>query len=223
MLIKDIPLTERPRERLINLGSDSLSMEELLAIIIKTGSKDKSAKDIACEILKLGEFKNINYDKLIKIKGVGPAKAIDILACIEIALRINRTTKTLNNVKFNNPEIIFDYYKDTLGVKKQEHFYCIYLDTKKKIIKEKLLFIGTLNKSMVTPREVLKEALLCDASAIICIHNHPSGVVLPSKEDIIITNLIDELSKEFGIRVIDHIIISEYSYYSLFENGDYNV
>lgn len=223
MLIKDLPSSERPRERLISLGKNYLTIEELLSLIIKTGSKDKSAKDLAGEIIKLGNIKYITYDNLIKLKGIGPAKAVDILASIELGIRLNNEIRSLNNVKFNSPEIIFNYYKDTLGTKKQEHFYCIYLDTKKKIIKEKLLFIGTIDRSMVTPREVLKEALLCDAASIICIHNHPSGIVLPSKEDILMTKGIDSLSKNFGIRVVDHIIISEYNYYSLYENGDYSV
>ncbi|MEG0267141.1 MAG: DNA repair protein RadC, partial [Bacilli bacterium] len=150
----------------------------------------------------------------------GPVKAIELLACIELGKRINTKIISINNIKFTNPEIIYEYYKQTLGNKKQEHFYCIYLDNAKKIVKEKLLFIGTIDYSMVTPREVFKEAYLCDATGIICIHNHPSGNVLPSKEDINLTNKLIELGNLFNISIVDHIIISKTGYYSLYENGD---
>ncbi|MEG0576431.1 MAG: DNA repair protein RadC [Bacilli bacterium] len=222
--IKDIPLLDRPRERLIEVGRENLSNEELISIILKTGTKNKNAKMISSELLiNLGDIKNLNnisYNKLLEIEGIGPVKATELLACIELGKRINTKIISINNIKFTNPEIIYEYYKQTLGNKKQEHFYCIYLDNAKKIVKEKLLFIGTIDYSMVTPREVFKEAYLCDATGIICIHNHPSGNVLPSKEDINLTNKLIELGNLFNISIVDHIIISKTGYYSLYENGD---
>ena len=115
---------------------------------------------------------------------------------------------------------IFEYYKNTLGKSKQEHFCAIYLDSSKKIVKEKVLFKGTVNHSMVHPREVFKEAYKCDATAIICIHNHPSGNVTPSRDDLETTAKLMEIGKLFNIHIIDHIIISDTGYYSFFENGD---
>ena len=182
--IKDIPIYERPRERLINNGVENLSNEDLLAIILKTGTKNISSKMLATKILiEVGDIKNLkdlNYQKLIKIKGVGQAKACVLLATIELAKRINREIPIINNLKITNSKIIYNYYKDIIGNQLQEHFYCVYLDHQKKVIKDKLLFIGTINQSLIHPREIFKEAYLISASAIICVHNHPSGNVIPS-------------------------------------------
>lgn len=224
MKIKDIPLTDRPRERLLKVGPSNLSNEELLAIIIKTGTKNKSSKEIASEILSklnnINELATIDYNNLKKINGIGNVKAIDLLASIELGKRINTKISSINNIKFTNPNIIFEYYKNTLGKSKQEHFCAIYLDSSKKIVKEKVLFKGTVNHSIVHPREVFKEAYKCDATAIICIHNHPSGNVTPSRDDLETTAKLMEIGKLFNIHIIDHIIISDTGYYSFFENGD---
>ena len=125
----------------------------------------------------------------------------------------------LNGIKLTNSELVFKFYKDKLKDKNQEYFYCVYLDTSKKVISDKLLFIGTINYSLVHPREVFKEAYLNGASAIICIHNHPSGDVSPSKEDILLTIKIKEIGIIHGINLIDHVIIGDNSYYSFYDNG----
>lgn len=222
--IKDIPLYDRPRERLINVGVNNLSNEELLALVIRTGTKDNSAKDLASSLLK--EIKNIKYlnditlNEITKIKGFGISKACTILSIIELSKRINTKVDSINNIKFTNPDIIFEYYKDKLSNKKQEYFYAVYLNSSKIIIKEKLLFIGTINQSIANPREIFKEAYICDASSIICIHNHPSGNIFPSNEDIKFTKKLGEISVVFGVEVIDHIIIGNNKYYSFYENGD---
>lgn len=222
--IKDIPTFERPRERLINNGVDTLSNEDLLAIILKTGTKNISSKMLATKILiEVGDIKNLkdlNYQKLIKIKGVGQAKACVLLATIELAKRINREIPIINNLKITNSKIIYNYYKDIIGNQLQEHFYCVYLDHQKKVIKDKLLFIGTINQSLIHPREIFKEAYLISASAIICVHNHPSGNVIPSNEDFTITDKLVEIGNLLGIRVLDHIIIGKNNYYSFFENNN---
>lgn len=222
--IKDIPVIDRPRERLINLGTSSLSNEEILSIILKTGTKDKSAKMLASEILNkidgLDNLKNINFEFLTSIDGIGPAKACEILASVEFGKRINQKIKNLKKEKFNNSKVVYDYYQNEIGDKKQEYFYAIYLDSNKIIIKDKLLFVGTLNNSLVHPREIFKEACLCSASSIICVHNHPSGNVLPSKEDLTLTSNLKKLGLLMGIPIIDHIIIGKNNYYSFFENGD---
>ena len=221
--IREIPKENRPRERLINKGSESLSDEELLAILIKTGTKDLSAKDLANNLLK--EIKNINnlnditIEYLTKIKGIGKAKACEIMAMVELGKRINRNINNVNQIKIVNASNIYNYYKNTLGIKKQEHFYCVYLDTKNHIIKEKLLYVGTINQSLVHPREIFKEAYLSSASSFICLHNHPSRNPEPSDMDINLTKQLKEIGNLLGIKLIDHIIICENSYFSFIENG----
>lgn len=222
--IKEIPISERPREKLITIGSIHLSNEDLLAIILDTGTKNESAKDLANHILSclehITELKNMNYQTLIKIKGIGPSKAAKILALIELSKRLNSKIDTLANIKANNSKAIYEYYKDRIGVEKQEHFYCLYLNNKKRIIQSKLLYIGTINQTLIHPRDIFKEAYILSASAIVCIHNHPSGNVLPSKEDIIMTRNLKQIGELMGISVVDHLIIGSDRYYSFFENGD---
>ena len=222
VLIKDIPLNERPRERLINKGVEYLSNEDLLAILLKTGTKDYSVKVLASNILKqienINNLKDINLESLIKIKGIGKAKACELLAAIELGKRLNQKIDNLNQLKVYSSSSIYDYYKDKLSDKLQEHFYCVYLDTKNHIIKDKLLFIGTINESLIHPREIFKEAYLLSASSIICIHNHPSGNVNPSNNDIIMTKQLIEVGKILGIKVLDHIIISRDNYFSFNDN-----
>ena len=191
--------------------------------MLKCGTKDLSVKELANNILKqidnINNLKDINYQNLIKIKGIGKAKACEILASIELGKRINNKINNINQIKIYSSENIFNYYKDKLSDKLQEHFYCVYLDTKNYIIKDKLLFIGTINQSLVHPREVFKEAYLLSATSIICIHNHPSGNVNPSNNDIIITKQLKEVGKLLGINVLDHLIIGKDTYYSFNDNG----
>ena len=140
------------------------------------------------------------------------------MASFELSKRIK--TSHLIDTRFSNAEAIFDYFKNTFSHEKQECFYAIYLDASKKIIKIKLLFKGTLDHSLVHPRELFKEAYLVSASAIICVHNHPSGNVTPSKEDKILTTNLITIGSMHGIPVIDHIIIGSSNYYSFYENGE---
>ena len=223
VLIKDIPLNERPRERLINKGVEYLSNEDLLAILLKTGTKENSVKVLASNILKqldnISNLKDINLERLIKIKGIGKAKACEILAAIELGKRLNQKIDNLNQIKIYSSNSIYEYYQDKLKDKLQEFFYCVYLDTKNHIIKDKLLFIGTINESLIHPREIFKEAYLLSASSIICVHNHPSGNVTPSNNDIIMTKQLIEVGKILGIKVLDHIIIGKNNYYSFNDNS----
>lgn len=222
--IKDIPLQDRPCERLVEYGVEFLSNEELLAIIFKTGTKGNSAKDLGNELLSkiesLKKLNSVNLEFLKNFKGIGISKACNLLAAVELGKRINREIDTIKNIKLTSAEIVYKYYKEKLGDKKQEYFYAIYLDNGKKIIDDKLLFIGTVNYSLVHPREIFKEAYLLGASAIICVHNHPGGNSLPSKQDFEITNNLIEASKILGIKLLDHIIICKNNYYSFLENND---
>jgi len=220
--IKELPINERPRERLINKGVTSLSDEELLSIVLKTGTKDISAKTLAAQILKeigiIQNLKNITFHELTKIKGIGAAKACLILSIQELHKRMNRKQDKIVDVRITTPEIVYDYYKNIVN-ENQEFFYCLYLDSSKKVLKEKLLFMGTVNQSMVHPRDIFKEAYAVNATAFICVHNHPTGDVRPSREDRIVTQRLNEIGELMGIKLVDHVIISENKYYSFLENG----
>lgn len=224
--IEDIPISERPRERLIHYGVESLGNDELLAILLRCGTKDMSVKELSNYILKelssIRDMKQMNYQKLVGIKGIGPAKACQVLAAIELGNRLSKKYDCVQEIKIANAEEIYFYYKELLKDKKQECFYCVYLDTKNKIIKDKLLFMGTINQSLVHPREVFKEAYLCSASSIICIHNHPAGSSEPSDLDIILTKQLKEAGKLLGIPLLDHIIIGNHQYFSFIEAGMVN-
>ena len=221
--IDNIPISERPRERLIHYGVESLGNDELLAILLRCGTKDMSVKELSHYILKelsnIHDMKEMNYEKLVSIKGIGPAKACQVLAAIELGNRLSKKYDCVKEIKIAKAEEIYFYYRELLKDKKQECFYCIYLDTKNKIIKDKLLFMGTLNQSLVHPREVFKEAYLCSASSIICIHNHPAGSSEPSKLDIILTEQLGEVGKILGIPLLDHIIVGKNQYFSFMEAG----
>ena len=162
----------------------------------------------------------MSLEQLSLIKGIGHKKAATILAALELAKRVNNNIETLNERKITDSTLVFEYYKNKIGDKLQEHFYCIYLNTAKKVIKDKLLFIGTINQSVVHPREIFKEAYLLSASSIICVHNHPAGSIFPSKEDITLTNKLVEIGNLLGIKIIDHVIVTKNNYYSFFENND---
>lgn len=221
--IKDMCLLDRPRERLIKYGSNNLSDSELLAILIGSGNNKYSSKDLATIILNkcggITKLSKLTYSDLIKISGIKNSKACIILATIEIIKRSYQNIKDLNRVKINNSKLVFDYFKDVLKDETQECFYCLYLDNSKKVINDKLLFKGTLNYSLVHPREIFKEAYMLSASAIICVHNHPSGNINPSKQDIEITNNLVSIGEIHGIKVLDHVIIGAYNYYSFLENN----
>lgn len=216
MLIKEIPSDERPRERLVKYGVDSLSNEDLLSIILSTGFKNKSCKELSLDIIKeyenLNNLRGISVNSLSKIKGIGLSKACTLIASIELGRRVYNSDNS--SIKLNNPDSIYSYIKGDLIGKKQEFFYAIYLDNKNKLINKKLLFIGTINKSVVHPREIFKYAYLYSASSIVIVHNHPSGDSSPSKEDIELTKNIIELGKINKIPIIDHIIVGDKNYYS---------
>lgn len=223
MKIKDIPVSERPRERLIEYGSNSLSNEELLAIILKQGTKNKSAKELGLDLLNnindISELENITLEKLTKIKGIGQAQALTLLATIELGKRIFLKNKYSKKYILNNAKDIYDYMKYLMNNKKQEYFYCLYVNNKKELIERKLLFMGTVNRSTVHPREVFKNAYLCSASGIICVHNHPTGDINPSNEDIFFTKSLVSIGNMNGIPVLDHVIIGNDNYYSMHDSG----
>lgn len=221
--IKDIPSHDRPIERLINKGPSILSLEELLAILIKTGTKEESAKTLASKLLakikSTKDLEQMTMEDLVSIKGIGYTKAATLLAAIELSKRLKKGIETIKHIQITNAELVYTYYHSLLQTRSQEHFYCLYLDSKKRVLESKLLFLGTLNYSMVHPREVFLEAYKNHAVSIICIHNHPSGNPSPSRQDVELTKRLVEIGNLMGIPVDDHIIIGRSSYYSFFEDG----
>lgn len=219
---KNLPNEEKPRERLKMYGSKSLSNEELLMIILKTGTKKYSVKELAFNLLKetngINNLKDLTLNKLKEIEGIGEVKAIEILAIIELSNRMNAPILEKELFKCSNPISIINYFNYLFKDKLQEEFYVIYLDNKKRYIEKLKLFIGSINYSIVHPREVFKNAYLLSSSYIICIHNHPSGDPTPSIEDINLTKKLKEIGQLHGIGLVDHIIIGANTYYSFYEN-----
>lgn len=219
---KNIPDNDKPRERLYNIGSENLSNEELISIILKTGTKGMNVKEVSLKLLEVigdvSKLKEIGINSLMKIDGIGKVKAIELKAAIELGRRIYLENDQIERKKLNNAYLVYDYFKDLLIYKKQEYFYCIYVDTKGYFIDKKCLFIGTINNSVIHPREIFKEAYLLSANGIICVHNHPSGDSTPSKEDILVTRKLSEIGIIHGIKIIDHVIIGRDNYYSFKED-----
>ena len=223
MKIKDMPTLERPREKFLNNSIDNLSDVELLSIILKTGTKKNSVKDISCNILNdikdIRNLKNINYNDLIKYDGIGKVKAIELLTSLELGKRVYQEVNETDIINCTNPSNIIKYFNYLFKDKKQEEFYVILLDNKKNYIKKILLFKGTINMSIVHPREIFKEAYLSSSSYLLCLYNHPTGDATPSNEDINLTNKIKEIGLIHSIPLIDHIIIGNNNYFSFYENN----
>ncbi|MES1038035.1 RadC family protein [Peribacillus simplex] len=222
MLIRDYPKEERPRERFLQDGPQSLSNQELLALLLRTGSKEESVLQLSGRLINsfkgLRLLKEASVEELTVIRGIGEAKAIQILASVELGRRINKLNDQDRYV-IRSPEDGANYCMEEMRFLSQEHFVCLYLNTKNQVLQKTTVFIGSLNASIVHPREVFKEAFKRSAASIICLHNHPSGDPSPSREDIEVTKRLVECGKIIGIEVLDHIIIGEHKYVSLKEKG----
>ncbi|MFE4810447.1 DNA repair protein RadC [Peribacillus simplex] len=222
MLIRDYPKEERPRERFLQDGPQSLSNQELLALMLRTGSREESVLQLSGRLINsfngLRLLKEASVEELTVIKGIGEAKAIQILASVELGRRINNLNDQDRYV-IRSPEDGANYCMEEMRFLSQEHFVCLYLNTKNQVLQKTTVFIGSLNASIVHPREVFKEAFKRSAASIICLHNHPSGDPSPSREDIEVTKRLVECGKIIGIEILDHIIIGEHKYVSLKEKG----
>ena len=219
MKFKEIPNNEKPRERLLLYGSENLSNEELLCILLKTGTKKYNVREVASNMIgNIKNFKDVGINTLIDIDGIGKIKAIEMKAMIEFGKRIYKLEDISSLVYFTNAMDIYKYFVSIYKDVYQEEFYCVYLDNKKKYIDRKKLFVGSINKSIVHPREVFKNAYLLSASYIICLHNHPSGDPSPSKEDIDLTMKLYEIGIIHSVPLLDHIIIGKDKYFSFYEN-----
>ena len=220
--INELPASERPYEKFLSLGASGLSDADLLAIIIKTGTKDKSAVDIAQEILsgRHGNLLNLyemSYDELIQVSGIGQIKAIQLKAVAELSMRISKA-KRARSIRMNTPVTIADYYMEQMRHLQQEVVICAYFDVKSRFLGDKFISKGSLSSSVVDISSVIRTALEKNASKIVLLHNHPSGDCTPSKDDIAVTDRLAEGSRIFSIELCDHIIIGDNEYYSFYEN-----
>ncbi len=216
--IADMPRVDRPREKLIHYGPEKLSNTELLAILIRTGTKGTSALGLAKKVLKKYGEKNLPKTKHKVLKGfpgLGETKACEIVACFELGRRLLNGKKS---ALLLSPKDVFDELKN-IRASKKEHFVVFYLDTRNQEIKREVISIGSLNANLVHPREVFEPAIKHLAAQIIIAHNHPSGSLEPSTQDLKMTRRLTEAGKILGIEIIDHIIVSTTSFLSFSEKG----
>lgn len=222
MLIKDVHPDERPRERMLSEGARSLSNRELVAIILRTGSREESVLSLSDRMLAhfdgLRNLLDASCDEFTQIKGVGEAKATQLMAAIELGRRVNNLNQG-ERVVIKNPDDCADYLMNDMRFLHQEHFVVLYLNTKQEVIHKQSIFIGSLNQAIVHPREIFREGVKRTCFAIICVHNHPSGDPTPSKEDIKVTKRLVECGKVMGIELLDHVIIGDNKYISLKNEG----
>lgn len=225
MLIKDIASCERPYEKAVEFGVDTLSDAELLATIIRTGYGDGSSIDLANMILNshylykgLLALNYLEREDLLSIKGIGNTKATQILAISELSRRMVKQ-RLKNEISFMNAESIVSYYNEKCKYLKKERLYLMLFNTANVLIKELLLSEGTVNQSLISTREIFVQALKYEAVNMILVHNHPSGNVEPSKADISVTYRVNEAGKLLGIELFDHIIIGHDKYFSMHERG----
>lgn len=222
MKIKELANNQKPRERLLNNGPTHLSDGELLAILINTGRKGFSSLDIANELLKsvesLKQLKALSINDLNKVKGIGLYKALILKAAFELGERMHSGSLD-EKIQITSPQDVANFMMGKMEHLTQEKFIVLFLNSKNVVIKQKTIFIGTLNSSIVHPREIFSEAIKCASNAIVVLHNHPSGDTTPSKEDISATNRLRECGEILGIDLLDHIIIGDHTYMSMVEDG----
>lgn len=222
VMMKDVPKEDRPRERLLKYGATHVSNQELLAILLGSGSKDESVMNLSNRVIMHFEGLNLLQDATIEeltaIKGIGNAKGVQLLAAIELGKRMNEY-KPVEQYIVQSPEDGANFVMEEMRNLKQEHFVVLFLNTKNQIIHRQTIFIGSLNASIVHPREVFREAVRRSAASIICAHNHPSGDPSPSQEDIQVTKRLVDSGKMMGIELLDHLIIGDRKFISLKEKG----
>lgn len=224
MRIKDIPQEERPKEKLMYAGAESLSTSELLALIIRTGNSNKSAVQLAEDVLaysakELGSLREADVQELTEIDGIGSTKACSIVASLELARRLLGRESYESRISMKNPESVANLLMEDMRGLKQEHLVALLLNAKCEIESRITVSIGELTSTVVHPREVFRPAIRKGVAGIILAHNHPSGDPTPSQDDIQSTKRIMEVSKLVGIRLLDHLIIGDGRYISLRNEG----
>ncbi len=222
IMIKDLPLEERPREKLKALGADALSNAELLAILLRSGNKNESAVQLATKIISRGgglrNLPQLSLEDLQENKGIGPDKAVMIKAALEMGSRL-ATTPREENSSITTPRQAADLFMEELRYKKKEYFKILLLNTKNHVISREEISVGSLSASIVHPREIFTLPLRKSAASIILFHNHPSGDPAPSQEDLEVTRRLVDAGNILGIAVRDHIIIGDGCFFSFREKG----
>ncbi|MBC1434422.1 DNA repair protein RadC [Listeria rocourtiae] len=222
MFIREMSNTEKPRERLQKKGVSSLSNIELFAIILETGSRKESVVDLANRVVakysEIADMREITLQELTEINGIGLAKAAKVLAAIEISKRLG-AQKVSTCPVIRGPQDGADLVMQEMSLLSQEHFHCVFLSTRNKLVHRETIFIGSLNSSVVHPREIFKQAMKYSSASVMCFHNHPSGDATPSTQDITVTKRLKKAGDLLGIPLIDHIIIGNNTFISLKQEG----
>ncbi len=222
-IMKELSDSEKPYEKFLNYGPEYLSDAELLAVIIRTGTTGRKSVEVAQEILNKKEKNLLNlyrlsFKELMEIPGIGRVKAIQLKCLAEITKRISRTTHS-RQVSLNSAASVASYYMETLRHEEQEKLMLCMFDSQCVLLGEEVISIGTVNASMISPREVFKKALMNQAVYIILLHNHPSGVPMPSMQDKLVTRRVEQCGEMIGIHLSDHIIIGDNKYFSFKEEN----
>lgn len=224
--MKDIPAQQRPYERCLAMGPRALTDAELLAVIIRTGSREENSLELAEKILALNYpnrgilgLLHLSLSQFLTIKGIGRVKAIQLLCIGELSRRIWQQGVRAGKPSFRDPKEIADYCMEDMRHLEQEQVRAMFFDTKQKLIQDCILSKGTVNASIISPREIFIEAVRCGAVSVILIHNHPSGDPTPSRDDERLTQRVHEAGKILGISLLDHVIIGDTTYISLRERG----
>ncbi|MBS4749473.1 DNA repair protein RadC [Carnobacteriaceae bacterium zg-ZUI78] len=224
-MMKQLPIDEQPRERLLLYGEQSLATHELLAILLRTGTKDETvlqvARDMLCHFEDLYQLKSATIEELKEINGIGFVKAIEIKAAIELGFRLV-TAQQLKLGKIISSQTAADYFMHHMNGLTQEHLVVLFLNTKHEIIQKKNIFIGSADRSIANPRDIYALALKYGATCILIAHNHPSGHPEPSHEDILFTKRLVSAGEMIGVSVLDHLIIGQKTYISLKERAIIN-
>ncbi len=222
IMIRDLPLEERPREKLKALGPEVLSNAELLAILLRVGSRNESAVQMATRILaRSGSLRNLpdlSLEELQENKGIGPSKAVTIKAALELGSRL-ATTPRGETGSITSPRLAADLFMEELRYKKKEYFKILLLNTKNHVISKEEISVGSLSASIVHPREIFNIPLRKSAASVILFHNHPSGDPSPSQEDLEVTRRLVDAGSLLGIAIRDHIIIGDGCFFSFREKG----
>ena len=223
--IRELPAPERPYEKCMAMGASALSDAELLAVILRTGTKGQGALETARKILSLSPaaegllgLHHLTVNELRKVPGIGMVKAVQLSCIGELSKRMTRKSIDREEL-FSSPDVVAAYFMEEMRHKEKEELRVVFLNTKGRRLHDTVISIGTVNSSMVSPREIFLVALKFQAVSIILLHNHPSGDPAPSREDILVTGRVAEAGKLIGISLTDHIIIGDRCYISLKERG----
>ena len=222
LTMNDVPKAERPRERMLHEGAEACTNQDLIAILLGSGTKKESVLDLSNRVIQhfdgIRLLEEATVHELTAISGIGEAKAVQLRAAIELGKRIRAYPKETKYI-IRSPKDASDFVMEDMRTLTQEHFVCLFLSTKNQVIHRQTIFIGSLNMSVVHPREIFKAAIRYSAASMICIHNHPSGDTTPSQEDIDVTKRLVKAGATMGIDVLDHLIVGDRTFCSLKEKG----